>query len=46
MSRRVIRGCGLITLLVMLATGCAGGGGQFGQDLSQNKAWPSEGWAA
>ena len=37
MSRRVIRGCGLITLLLMLATGCAGGGGQFGQDLSQNK---------
>jgi surface antigen len=37
MSRRVIRGCGLITLLLMLATGCAGGGGQFGQDVSQNK---------
>ena len=38
MSRRFVRGCGLITLLLMLATGCAGGSGQFSEDLSQNKA--------
>jgi hypothetical protein len=37
MRQGFVRGGGLITLVLMLATGCANGGGQFGQDLSQNR---------